>query len=315
MRIASRARLSAFESLSRSDQSAPSPRSARRRGQRGGAADAASRATSAGIAAGSAPGKHRLEDGRLGHRREGRGRVGGCEQLGDLRPDPLAREGLEALAGTGAGGETLHVEPFLRMAVPGEEPEEAQDAQVILGDARRRVADEAHMPGLEVGQAAQGVDQRAVGPGIERVHGEVAPCCILGEVAGEGDGRVAPEGLDIAAEGGDLEGTAAGHQRHRAVGQAGRHRFEPGRLRQGHHRLGRRVGGEVEIGHRLAEQGVAHAAADEERAVALRGERVADRDGLGGGEPVGGEPGHGPGHGARIRSASVRIIRAVAPQM
>ena len=83
----------------------------------------------------------------------------------------------------GAGGEALGVEAAGRVAVPGVDAEEAQDAQVVLGDAPRRVADEAHAAGAEVGQAAERVDHLAVRAGVERVHGEVAAGGVLGDVA------------------------------------------------------------------------------------------------------------------------------------
>ena len=99
--------------------------------------------------------------------------------------------------------------PSRRVAVPGVDAEEAQDPQVVLGDPALRVADEADAPGAQVGQAAERVDDRAVGPGIERVHREVAPRGVLGDVARVGDDGAAAEGLDVAAEGGDLERPAA----------------------------------------------------------------------------------------------------------
>ena len=86
----------------------------------------------------------------------------------------------------------------------------------------------------------------------------------------------------------------------------------PALAASGDHRLGTGVGGEVDVGDRAAEQRVAHAAADEERAVAGPGQDGADRLG----PRRGGR--HGPshaGHGPAIRSARVRRMRAVAPQM
>ncbi len=48
-------------------------------------------------------------------------------------------------------------------AVAGVEAEEAQDAQIVLADARRRVADEAHLAALEIRKPADMVMHRAVG--------------------------------------------------------------------------------------------------------------------------------------------------------
>jgi hypothetical protein len=49
-------------------------------------------------------------------------------------------------------GQRLGVDPLLGMPVPGMEAEEAQDAQVILADARLGILDEADAPGGEVGK-------------------------------------------------------------------------------------------------------------------------------------------------------------------
>ena len=84
---------------------------------------------------------------------------------------------------------------------------------------------------------------------------------------GEGDDGAAAEGLDVAAEGRDLERPAVGDHGDGAVREAGRHRLQPGRRGERDHRLRHGVGGDVDVGDRPAEQRVAHAAADEERLV------------------------------------------------
>ena len=48
------------------------------------------------------------------------------------------------------------------VAIGGMEAEEPQDAQIILGDARRRRADEAHAPRGEIVEAADIIVDRAV---------------------------------------------------------------------------------------------------------------------------------------------------------
>ena len=67
----------------------------------------------------------------------------------------------------------------LALAVPGLEAEQAQDAQIILADARRGIADEAHPAGFQIRKPADDVEHRAVGRGIERVHREVAALGVL----------------------------------------------------------------------------------------------------------------------------------------
>ena len=188
--------------------------------------------------------------------------------------------------------------------------EKAQDPQPVLADALRRVPDEPHAPRAQIGQPAERVDHRAVGLGIERIHREIAAPRIGLEALAEGDLRVAAIGLDIGAEGRDLVGQAARHHGHGAMRDPRRHRLEPRRLRARHHRFGGRIRGDVDIADRLAEQRVAHAAADEQRPVPRPGQRRADRARLGPVDPRAVEP-----HARPARSASPRRIRAVAPQM
>ena len=190
--------------------------------------------------------------------------------------------------------------------------EEAQDAQIVLGDPRRRVADEADAPGAQVGKAAERIDQRAVGLGVERVHGEVAPGRVLGDVVGEGDDRAAAVGGDVAAEGRDLERLVLGDHGDGAVRDAGRHRCRPAAAASAITGLGPRVGGDVDVGDRAAEQRVAHAAADEERAVPAAVSAAHDGPGRAA------RPASGPSRrvtGLHPVGDSVRSMRAVAPQM
>ena len=85
------------------------------------------------------------------------------------------------------------------------EAEQAQDAQIVFADARRGIADEAHAAGLQIVDAADGVEDLAVGGRVERVHGEVAALRVFRPVGGEGDDGAAAVGRDVAAQGRDLE--------------------------------------------------------------------------------------------------------------
>src|SRR5262245_33089850 len=91
---------------------------------------------------------------------------------------------------------------------------------------------------------------------------------------------MAPEGLDVLAQRGDLERMAGGDDGHRTVLDTGRHRLEAGRLDQADHLLRQRGRGHVDLADRLAEQRIAHRAADDARLLAgavERGEQVAQR--------------------------------------
>ena len=81
----------------------------------------------------------------------------------------------------------------------GEEAEEAQDAEIVLGDALRRRADEAYPAGGEIGAAAEVVEQPPRAIAAHRVDREVAPRRIGLEVVGERDLGVAAVGRDVLA--------------------------------------------------------------------------------------------------------------------
>ncbi|MPL60848.1 hypothetical protein SDC9_06410 [bioreactor metagenome] len=210
-------------------------------------------------------GQHMRQDAGRGHRGDGGGRVGGAQKLAHLVADPLAREPLDPLGKHGAGGQPLGVKALIGRAIPGGEAEEAQDAQEILADALRGFADEAQPARRQIGQPlTQRVEHGAIGAGVERVHREVAPRRVFLDPGREGDGGVAAEGLDIAAEGGDLVRLVIGDHRDRAMLDPGRHGTQSGRLGQRHDLLGPRIGGNVDVRDRSAKGGIAHAATDQE---------------------------------------------------
>ena len=145
---------------------------------------------------------------------------------------------------------------------------------MILGDALERVADEAHPARLQVVEPPEIVEHLAARRiGGQSVDGEVAPRRVLAPILGVGDGGAAAVGGDVAAQGGDLDRLAADHGGDRAVGEAGRHRLDPRRLEPADHLVGRDPGGEVDVARLEAEQGVAHAAADESRLARRRAKR------------------------------------------
>ena len=97
---------------------------------------------------------------------------------------------------------------------------EAQDAQIILGDALAGVADEAHAPGGDVGQPADMVMHDTARIDGKPVDGEVAPLGIAHPVAAERHPGLAAKGLGILAQRRHLERLRVDHQRHGAVRNA-----------------------------------------------------------------------------------------------
>ena len=133
--------------------------------------------------------------------RPGAGSISAPIRSRDSRSQPLLRGG--------AGGQPVGIEAARRdrrtRHGSGRSAGCAGSPRGCAAPGRRRSA-----PGRarRSGSAAERIDDVALGRGVERVHGEVAPRGILGEVAREGHGGMAAEGLDVTPEGGDLEGRA-----------------------------------------------------------------------------------------------------------
>jgi hypothetical protein len=175
----------------------------------------------------------------------------------------------------------------LSAAEPRLETVVTQDAQHILGDPCRGIADKAHTMRREVGPPALGIEDRAVGREIDRVDREVAPRRVLLPAGAEGDAGVASVGLNISAQGRDFKLAAWGRWpfgsisgsilvddcRHRAVRDPGRHHLDLGGLERGADHARPRRSGEIDIAANDPQQRVAHAAADKPRLDAGRRER------------------------------------------
>ena len=190
------------------------------------------------------------------------------------------------------------------------EAEEAQDAQMVLGDALERLADEGDAARGDIGLAADMVDHLAGQRiGVERVDGEVAPRGVGGPVVGEDDGGAAAVGVEVAAQGGDFDDGARGDRGDGAVGDPGRHGLDPRGLEPADDLLRGEGGGEIEIVGGDPEQGIAHRAADEARPAVLGVERVKQARDAGPVEPVTRIDLH------RARRDRLTSIAAVAPQM
>ena len=167
-------------------------------------------------------------------------------------------------------------------AVGGMHAEEAQDAQIILGDALAGIADEAHASGCDIGQPADMVVHEALGIDGKPVDGEVAPFRVANPVAAERDLGLAAKGLGVLAQGRDLERLRIDHQRDGAVVDAGRHAFDAGRLGAADDFVRHRRGRDVDIADRNFQQRIADGAADHAGFLAIaieQGEHARGRTG------------------------------------
>ena len=118
--------------------------------------------------------------------------------------------------------------------------------------------------GVQVGDAVEVVEHRAVTRHRHCVDGEVAPRRVRPPVVGEGDHGMPAVGLDVAAQGGDLEAPSSGDRRHRAVVEPGRHGADARCVQRRVPARGTR-GRQIDVGDGTARQRVAHGAADHPR--------------------------------------------------
>jgi hypothetical protein len=140
--------------------------------------------------------------------------------------------------------------------------EEPENAQIVFGDAPVGIADEAHPPGIEIGQAADMIMHHAVDGCGKAVHREITSFGIALPVAPECHLGLAAKGLDVFAQCRDLERRAIDHQRHRAVLNARRYALDMGRLGAADHFIGHGRRGDIDFAHWQFHQSVAHSAAD-----------------------------------------------------
>jgi hypothetical protein len=187
--------------------------------------------------------------------------------------------------------------------------EKPQNPQVIFANARGRIAHKAHAPCHQVWQAAERVYHLTIGAGIKRIHGEIAPRGIFGQIVRKFDSGMTAMGLHIAPEGCDLKPFACDHHRDRAMFQPRGHGAQPCRLGQRDNRLGPRIGRDIDICDRNAHQRIAHATAHHIGLISGLFQQV-QRLLRGRGFSPCAAYAHGP-----TLSASPRKMRAVAPQI
>ena len=241
-------------------------------------------------------------------------RIGKRQYLEQLVGDALARQAFERLARGNDRGMTNRVE----FAAPEARRKaiEAQDAQIILGNARRGVADKSDAPGGKVGKAVEPVvDRAAVGIGVKRVDREVAPRRIVAPVARKSDRCAASVGLDIVAQRRDFMMVAARDRGDRAMRDPRRDDLDVRRLQPLRHLLRQQGRRKVDVGDRQTEQRVAHRAADDLDRAAIGRQRYDDPAQPRPRAPFGIRQPRHRCQPAGIRRARLMMMPAVTPQI
>ncbi len=143
--------------------------------------------------------------------------------------------------------------------------EKTQDAQIVFRDPHCRLADEAHPPRRDIGDAADIVVNPAVCRCRQCIDGEIAPPGVGPPIAAEHDLGLAAVGFDVLAQRRDFERFAVDDDGDGAVFDAGRDRFPAGRLDAVHDLLRHRRRRDVDLSDRVAQQCVTNRTADNAR--------------------------------------------------
>ena len=202
-----------------------------------------------------------------------------------------------------------------RPAEAGVEAEKSENAQIILAHPLFGVPDKANAARPQILDAAKIVDEPAAPIDTQGVDGEVAARGVFPKIVGEFDVRMASVAGDIPPERGDLERAAVDDRRHRAMVDACRNRFHLSGFEPFHDLIREERRRDIEIDLRvvLAQERIAHAAADEARRHAARGQHVHQLPAA-----VGREPGRRHDHRGGHRLSSLEkptSMPAVAPQI
>ena len=104
--------------------------------------------------------QHFCQDSRSRHRSQYGCGILRFQQAQHLLGDALSRQNGKPRLLRASCAQGLSID--LTFAVPGVKAEQAQDAQIILADARGGVADEAHAPRLQILDAADEIEHLAI---------------------------------------------------------------------------------------------------------------------------------------------------------
>ena len=138
--------------------------------------------------------------------------------------------------------------------------EEPEDTQIVLGNATVGVADEAHASCRDIRQPADMVMHDASGVDRQPVDREIAPFGVARPVATECNLSLAAVGLDVLAQGRDLERPGFDHQRHGTMLDTGRYALDAGGLGAADHLGRQRRGRDIDVADRDPEQCIANRA-------------------------------------------------------
>ena len=211
---------------------------------------------------------------RLARQRE-RPRRGGCdEQLVELRGDALATDPLQLRGHLTHGVQRLRVEDEVEL---GDEAQRPQDPQWVFAEAVGAIPNRANHPSRQIHMPVEGIDD-LTGMGVDRhgVDGEIAPREISDDVGVVMDGRAPVRGrIELFAVGRDLDQRMTEDEPDGAELLAhGVHAIGPGGRAGDLCLRWIGVGGEIEVGDRLAQEQATNAAADEIELVPVLGEDV-----------------------------------------
>ncbi|TPV98057.1 MAG: hypothetical protein USCAAHI_02475 [Beijerinckiaceae bacterium] len=183
-----------------------------------------------------------------------------AKQLQKLGADSFAREAGKALPLTDSRRTSGGIERAF--AEIGRKAKEAQDAQIVLLDAPRGLADETHFSRRDVGKAAGVIEEPSIACHRKRVHCKIAAQGIRLEITAEANGRMTAIGFYVLTQGCHFKSLFPRKQGYGAMLKAGRNGANARRFRPRHDRLRQKRGRQIDLAGCPAEERIAQGAAD-----------------------------------------------------
>ncbi len=163
------------------------------------------------------------------------------------------------------------------LAIPSVKTKEAQDAQIIFGDALCRIADEADPARGEIGETVDIIVQLTVRRQRQRIDREIAPHGVGDPVPTEHNLGLAAIGFDVTPQRCHFERFAGDQDGDGAMLNSGGNDLPARRFDAPHDLIRQRRGRNIDFMNRQAQQRIADGAADNARFFGIAVEKFEQR--------------------------------------
>ena len=136
--------------------------------------------------------------------------------------------------------------------------------EVIFANSIFCIADKPDATRPQIRQTVQRINHCAIRTRIDRIHREIPPRRVFGNIGRKRYGCASAIGRDISAKSRHFVRQTTLQERHGAMIDTRRHNLDPGTVGEGHNLIRRRIGGNVDIADIDIQQRIANAPADEQ---------------------------------------------------